>query len=90
MGYLKVDNRLSGGQLFETDTQACPHCQGVIDKRKWRMDGGIYCCSRCKKPLCHNCSDVFAKTNGECKPWQQKIEEQLREIEMILKTGGVA
>ena len=81
MGYLKKDERASGGSLFETDTTHCRHCQAVIDKRKWREDMGIWKCSACDGPVCHHCTEIAAANNYACDPWQKKIDEQLKKNE---------
>ena len=76
MGYLLNDNRASGGTLDEADTLACPHCQCVILKKKWRKKGG-YCFS-CDKPVCHTCF-VKMQKHG-CTPFLRQVDMALRGV----------
>lgn len=87
MGYLLIDDRASGGKLREYDTLGCGHCQGVIDKKRWRLEGGIYKCSGCKKALCHNCTNIHSVANLElkCDPWQEKVERAVKAWDDIKK-----
>lgn len=87
MGYLIIDDRASGGGVREYDTVACGHCQGVIDKARWRLEGGIYKCSGCKKPMCHQCSSPESIAMG-CDPWQEKVERAIKAW-TVVKQGGI-
>lgn len=67
-GYLLNDNRASGGALHEDGLLGCKHCQGLIDKSKWKQDGAF--CHVCFSPVCTHCDrrrsqfgcEVFERT----------------------------
>ena len=56
-GFLMVDNRLSGGVLFEADTRQCAHCQRGIILHPHRIRARNHCktCDEyiCDSPECH-------------------------------------
>ncbi len=54
-GYLRSDNRCSGGDLDEADVVGCSHCQKIMKKTGWKADGGF--CHRCDAPVCGLCCD---------------------------------
>jgi hypothetical protein len=54
-GYLKADNRGSGGKVDEADMLGCSHCQKLIKASEWRADGGF--CHSCDAPVCNHCAD---------------------------------
>lgn len=78
MGYMMIDNRASGGVLVEKDTTFCRHCQAVIDKKKWREDGGIWKCSKCDGPVCHACTKKAAANGYACQPWRKQLEDAVK------------
>jgi len=75
-GWVKNDNRESGGVLFEDDILSCSHCQALIHGRDWRADGG-FCCV-CDAPICNRCRDR-ARTEG-CENFQKKLDEMLTDL----------
>ena len=85
MGYIVIDNRANGGGIVEKDTTHCRHCQAVIDKGKWKRDGGIWYCSKCAGPICLFCVGERERTGVACSPWKEKIETQVRINEEIRK-----
>jgi hypothetical protein len=68
LGYLRVDNRVSGGQLVEADVLQCPHCQAVIAERGPTESF----CDRCMAPVCS--TEACAKS---CTPFLRTIERQM-------------
>jgi hypothetical protein len=71
-GYLWSDNRCSGGKFEEADILGCKHCQGLIDKRKWRVEGAF--CHVCDSPLCSYCAG-----KPGCTPFEKTLERALSE-----------
>lgn len=71
MGYLKIDNRASGGGVVEADTTWCRHCQGVI-----RLDRNLVQtkCRRCG-PICTTCAVKLSQTKV-CVPIKQVFDQQ--------------
>lgn len=67
MGYLMIDNRLSGGKLEEYQTFTCAHCQRIGRIHRRQREGGW--CWQCAAPICWECLAL-----GECRPFLQKIE----------------
>ena len=67
-GYLSNDNRASGGLHEEDDLLGCKHCQALVKKSEWKLEGGF--CRACDSPLCATCApraqqfgcEVFART----------------------------
>jgi len=74
-GYMFADDRCSGNGLKEADMLGCNHCQGLMEKNKWREDGGW--CSCCGQPVCGPCADKIL-TEG-CIPFIKKVDMQLEE-----------
>lgn len=85
MGYLLVDNKVSGGMKQEYDTKSCKHCQGIVKvliKRHLlggqskKKDEGFFCI-KCMGPLCEYCA-VLAHKNG-CAPFMDMLIKKMRE-----------
>ena len=53
LGYMKIDNRCSGGLLFEDDVDGCRHCHAPIPRSKLLVAHAH--CSNCDGPLCAPC-----------------------------------
>jgi hypothetical protein len=53
LGYMKIDNRCSGGKLLEDDLDACRHCHATIPRSKLLVAHAH--CSKCDGPLCASC-----------------------------------
>jgi DNA-directed RNA polymerase subunit RPC12/RpoP len=74
LGYLMVDNRLSGGKLFESSTYTCTHCNAVVvmnlDRKRERAK-----CHACRHQICDNCAAVYSKTH-ECLNLARRIDKQ--------------
>jgi hypothetical protein len=82
MGYLLIDDSVSGGKKFETDTTWCRHCQAVIDERKWKRDGGVWKCSGCAGPVCNVCvTNRDSGNNLVCAPWKKTLDNEIKNIE---------
>jgi hypothetical protein len=74
-GYVRNDDRVSGGKLLEGDVQTCPHCEAVIIMQQWKLDGGW--CAKCEAPLCNNPSCIAETAKLGCVPFVRKIEKFL-------------
>lgn len=76
MGYFVIDDRPSGGQLREADTNWCRHCHVILSIRgHWKKEGGIcrHCgivCAKCAYDLIHG---------GFCYPFKKRIDDMMRE-----------
>lgn len=70
MGYLKADDRNSGGKLDEADMLGCNHCQALIRKSLWSDDGGF--CHGCDAPVCASCCDKIPREG--CAPFIAQLE----------------
>lgn len=81
MGYAKVDDRASGGRLFECDTASCRHCQAVIYVVRRQRQGAW--CMRCGGPVCFACA-----RSGRCEPFFKQVEVFLRR-EALAKAAGL-
>ena len=55
----------------EADIQTCPHCQKVIDLRKWASATTQNFCLKCMKPACDQPGCV------DCVPFLKKLDLQL-------------
>lgn len=75
-GWVKTDNRESGGVLFEDDILGCKHCQALVHGKDWRADGG-FCCV-CDGPVCNNCRNRML-THG-CENFEKKINQLLDDM----------
>ena len=90
-GYLLIDNRNSEGisetleraaglpqgagrGLFEAPTYTCSHCQFVVVLNPNRTRERAYC-PKCDKYICDNCGAIRAANGGECKTFNQIIDE---------------
>lgn len=74
-GWIRTDERASGGELVEDDMLGCGHCPRPIPKRKWEADGGFKCW-KCDKVLCRECA--AAPPRMECPGSDaQQIEKAL-------------
>lgn len=72
-GYVMNDNRASGGLLFEDDLLGCKHCQGLIDKSKWRQQGAF--CHACDSPLCSYCDQ--RQPQFGCEVFEKQISQAI-------------
>lgn len=59
---------------FEADIRTCPHCQRIIDLRKWKEDGAW--CHKCQAPICGNEHPACVQENKlyGCVPFLKKLE----------------
>lgn len=71
-GELFIDNRLSGGSLFESATVTCAHCHKVVVLNPDRTRARGYC-RKCDQYVCDN-----PGCNAECTP-MDKILDTLQE-----------
>lgn len=80
-GYLKSDDRCSGGGLTEDDVLGCGHCHAVIPKRDvTKPKTGLTMrahCSKCDQFLCVSCG-LKAMHEG-CVPHDEMIGRALNE-----------
>jgi len=74
-GYLRADDRCSGGQLEEADLVGCKHCLTTMRKSEWQADGGF--CHCCDAPVCGPCADQMPKQG--CKPFLSELEKSINE-----------
>lgn len=74
-GWLMIDNRASGGELIETATLHCKHCQRTFRKNLWRIRARGYC-PKCDSYCCDLCEAVRVKT-GECRDFERFADEYL-------------
>src|SRR5689334_17541062 len=89
MGYLIIDHKAYDGTVVETDTDWCRHCQAVIDKRKWKADGGIWKCSGCDGPVCAACVSVRDSGNNlVCNPWKRQVDDAAEDMHRLEKWMG--
>jgi hypothetical protein len=59
--YLMIDNRVSGGSLFEAPTYTCRHCQAVVVMNPGRTRERGYC-RKCDGSICDNCVGIMHAT----------------------------
>ena len=79
MGYMRNDNRASGGGLEQEDMLGCNHCQASIRKSHWQKNGGW--CHGCAKPVCLLCAKKLTATPPEpCRTWTQFVDEELQKL----------
>jgi hypothetical protein len=74
-GELIIDNRHSGGTLFEAATITCSHCQAQIIRNPARVRERTFC-RKCNRYICDHCAGTG--TGFTCTPFKQIIDEQLR------------
>lgn len=67
-GYLLVDNRHSGGALFEGAVSTCSHCQRQILRNPARTRERAFC-FKCNHYICDECGAV-----GECRPYARTLD----------------
>lgn len=72
-GYLLVDNRLSGGSVFESPTITCKHCQRIVVLNPNRTRSRGYCPS-CNGYVCDTCEAIRVQT-GDCKSFERLAEK---------------
>lgn len=72
-GYLRNDNRVSGGALQEADVLGCNHCQCTMTLKQWKAKGGW--CTVCDNYVCFSCAERTKKEG--CVPWRKLVDEQL-------------
>lgn len=64
-----IDNRASGGGLFEAATSTCSHCQQQVVRNPARERARAYC-PKCDHYICDGCETVRVQT-GECKTFNE-------------------
>ena len=76
-----IDHRAVGvpvpGQmtaLLEAATYTCSHCQKVVVLNPLRNRERAYC-PKCDSRVCDTCGAIRAKNGGECKTFQQIVDE---------------
>ena len=72
-GYLRNDDRCSGGDLAEADVVGCSHCQKIMKKHFWRDDGGF--CHACNAPVCGPCCDLIPRHG--CEVFMRVLETRI-------------
>ncbi len=86
-GYLLIDDRHSGGELIETPTLTCNHCNCVtyfvVKHRHSRRITDLPTCYRCQAYICGKpwCTD-------RCETTEEKIEQNLAGRPVLLGPGG--
>ena len=80
-GELTIDNRLSGGALFESATITCCHCQRIVVLNPNRTRPRNHC-RKCDKYECDECAAV-----GECRPFK-RIQDERKVPDGLLVGGG--
>jgi hypothetical protein len=86
-GYYAVDHRavdvptcegmppgVRNGQMFETPTITCSHCQAVVIVNPLRTRERAYC-GKCDHYICDGCEAVRVARGGECKTFKQLMDE---------------
>ncbi len=73
LGYVKNDNRSSGGSIQEDDIVGCNHCQRAMNLKNWKKKGGW--CSACDARVCFLCAEQ-TKREG-CLPWRKRVDQAL-------------
>jgi hypothetical protein len=68
----------AGRGLFEAPTYTCRHCQAVVVMNPNRSRERAYC-RGCDHLICDGCGAERART-GECKTFNQKVDEYLSSI----------
>lgn len=74
-GYVLNDNRASGGDLVEDGLLGCNHCQGSINKSKWRIQGAF--CNVCFSPICSYCDT--RKSQFGCEVFERKFARAIED-----------
>lgn len=74
-GYLLHDDRVSGGKKVESEIVTCSHCQKVVMKHFWQVQGGW--CSACSKHICYECAQGREKRREPCKTFLQIVDEHV-------------
>lgn len=105
-GYLLVDHRASPGLpdwmlrwmglpvkdaqgLIEVATFTCSHCNDVVVKNPERQRERAYC-PKCDHYICDGCGAIRGANGGECKTFNQVIEEvQEKGVESTQAGGSV-
>jgi hypothetical protein len=77
LGWLMIDDRLSGGKLLEASTFTCTHCGAVVVMNPERTRERTKC-HGCRHLICDNCAAVYSQTH-ECKTLAQVIDEQFEQ-----------
>jgi hypothetical protein len=78
LGYLLLDNRLSGGQRLEASTYTCTHCGGVVVLNPERQRERAKCHS-CRHQICDHCAAAYYQTH-ECRPLSRAIDEHFERV----------
>lgn len=68
-GYLMIDDRASGGGLFESATITCSHCQTVVVLNPLRTRARGFC-RKCDHYICDN-----PGCNYECVPIEKVFDD---------------
>lgn len=86
LGYLILDNRVSGGKLFEASTYTCTHCNSVVvlnpERQRERMK-----CVACSHQICDNCGAAYSQTR-ECLSLKRRADELLESAARQVQAGG--
>ena len=92
LGYFKLDHRESPGipnmpfrakgQLFETSTITCSHCEKILILNPNRTRERAFC-PKCDKYICDECEAIRVQSGGNCKPFKQVIDEILEKAAKI-------
>ena len=85
-GYLRNDDRASGGVLTEQDILTCLHCQKVLKRERNQYLDADWC-SRCAAPICRKCA-AKALTEG-CVPFKKLVDEAMERTERAKQNARV-
>ena len=86
LGYLMLDNRLSGGKLFEASTYTCTHCSGVVVLNPERKRERLKCYS-CNHQICDNCGAAYSQTR-ECRSIKRLADQILETAARQVQASG--
>lgn len=78
LGVVALDNRASGGRLFEADTYTCTHCNRVVVLNPERKRDR-YKCRGCSHHICDECA-AERMAGGECLTFTQRADRILEKL----------
>src|SRR5262249_17443906 len=92
LGYLRVEHALTlpgAPRLFEADTYTCSHCHYVVVLNHLRTRDRAYC-PKCDHYVCDACGAIRAMDGGQCKTFNQIIEETQEQAALNEQRGIIA
>ena len=78
----------AGRGMFEAPTITCSHCQVVVVLNPLRNRERPYC-PKCDHYICDRCGKVREANGGECKTFNQVIEEMQEAVFRAEQRNGV-